>query len=135
MTANDDIRRPGGRAMQSTKPSLFAVLLRAIADWLSIVPGEGVQSGDLSRYYSEENGRLMGELAFARGELERVCAEQIQARQEANDLWAHIWEMAKRNVDLLDQCAARQLEAEYWRRVASGEDVEATDDSNKIIWH
>lgn len=122
--------------MPTTKPSLLATLLRAAADWA------GARHGSRKPAYAERRRRSRQRLKdratrsdFFRDRCQDLGC-QVDALQQLvaglnaerdrlqHQIEAHRWceeDLARRNANLLDQCAVSQHEAEHWKRFVDDE--------------
>ncbi len=124
--------------MQGTRISLFATLLRTVADWASIRHGTPKPSARAERRRHARQ-RLKNRAALA--DLYQAAALDLGAQVEGLRLmvdglnterqgmlrrvdsleWA-VNDLLQRNVDLMGLCATHQHQAEHWRRMVEAED-------------
>ncbi|MFG1381266.1 hypothetical protein [Xanthobacter versatilis] len=108
--------------MTTTKPSLFAALLRTVADWASARHGTPKPSARAERRRRARQ-RLKGRAALAdlyvgyAADLNRKI-DQIGA--DAQRQQAAMADLVDRNVALILACGAHQQEAARWRAIAEG---------------
>ncbi len=117
--------------MTNTKPSLFAALLRTVADWAGARHGTPKSTRAERRRRARQ--RLKSRAAFADFFRDRANAlmAEVDALQQLVDglnadreqlqrqIEAHRWcaeDLVRRNAYLLDLCAVSQHEAEHWKR-------------------
>ncbi|MEP9355036.1 hypothetical protein ABLE93_15720 [Xanthobacter sp. KR7-65] len=133
--------------MSNPRPSLFATLLRAAADWAEA--RHGTPKGSRSERRSRYRQRLKDRAALAdffRGRcqdlggqvdaLQQLVAglnverdrlrQQIQIHHECMD------DLGRRNAYLLGQCAASQHEAEHWKRFVEDERAREAEIARKL---
>lgn len=135
--------------MQGTRISLFATLLRTIADWAGARHGTPKPSARAERRRRARQ-RLKARAALA--DLYQTAAESLGAqveglRQTVDGLnterhgmtrrvdsleWA-VNDLLQRNVDLMGLCTTHQHQAEHWRRMVEAEDGPSNKQFGNIL--
>ncbi|MDI4655526.1 hypothetical protein [Xanthobacter autotrophicus] len=135
--------------MQGTRISLFATLLRTVADWASIRHGTPKPSARAERRRRARQ-RLKNRAALA--DLYQAAALDLGAQVEglrqmvdelnterhgmirrADSLEGAVNDLLQRNVDLMGLCATHQHQAEHWRRMVEAEDGPSNKQFGNIL--
>ena len=139
MTANDDARRPGGRAMQNSRPSLLAVVLRALADWASGGPKRTARTERRRRVRQRLRDRatladfFQEDAAASHQRIGQLEAERLHQQREAELFEMRIQGLVEINQALSDACHRFQRESDHWRRIAEHSCNRTREDDGKII--
>lgn len=124
--------------MKEATPSLFATLLRTVADWADTRRDGEMKPSARSEGRRRARQRLKDRAALAdffrgttrdlgaqvdslRQVVDGLAAEREQLRQQIE---THRWigeDLGRRNVELMDLCASAQHEAEHWKRFVEDE--------------
>lgn len=134
--------------MPTTKTSLFAALLRTVADWTSAQHGTPKQSARAERrrrarqrlkaraaladLYQAAGESLGAQVDALRQMVDGLNADRERMRQQIQIHHECMEDLGRRNAYLLDQCATSQHEAEHWKRFAEGERAHEAEIARKL---
>ena len=133
--------------MSNPRPSLLAMLLRAVADWAGARHGTPKQSraerrrrarertkeqAALSDFFRDRSGHFAGQVVALQELVINLNAERDRLRQQIALHHELMEDLGRRNAYLLDQCAASQHEAEHWKRFVEGEREREADLADKL---
>ncbi|MFG1341375.1 hypothetical protein [Xanthobacter autotrophicus] len=134
--------------MPTTKTSLFAALLRTVADWASAQHGTPKPTGRterrprsrqrlreraaLSDFFRDRCQDLGGQVDAMQQIVAGLNADRERLQQQIQIHHECMEDLGRRNAYLLDQCATSQHEAEHWKRFAEGERAREVEIARKL---
>ncbi|MFG1306012.1 hypothetical protein V5F34_17975 [Xanthobacter autotrophicus] len=134
--------------MPTTKTSLFASLLRTVADWASSRHGPPKQSARTERrrrarqrlkdravladFFRDRCQDLGAQVDALRQMVDGLNMDRERLQQQIQIHHECMEDLGRRNAYLLDQCATSQHEAEHWKRFAEGERAQEAEIARKF---